>query len=239
MSGSNDIAAGSTEALNPRKWLARAPSSDLAFLHTVAEVTQRLAQQPGGIGERRQHQQRQQRQQQAALRIEDTRISGTGAQGPQAACAQCRVPARRASLSADGRSWLVEHAGGGHVSVVRDGVVTGSASGVGDVRCAWWASAQVAAVAAVTGGALRVHLVDGAEWAVLDGPPRGIVGPIIAQGPLVVCADSAGGLRFWELGAAGVVRSGSVDAGDPAVDLRWVAPGVGLAATRAGAFWFD
>ncbi|KAJ2823929.1 hypothetical protein FBU31_004129 [Coemansia sp. 'formosensis'] len=244
--------AASTEVLNPRRALTRAPSSDLAFLNTVLDVTQKLSQQaaaPDNTDGGR------------VARVLDTRVSGSSAHRIRVECVRCDVPARRASVSGDGSGWVIEHMAGGHITVIRDGVAVAVAGlrSASDVRCAWWITNTVVGVVAVApnADALWVYAIDTLDTSgsaalrtELAVPARARVGPVAAQGSIMVCADTAtGALSFWNLEVVrgsrtglGVVRTSRIEgAQDNAVvvDLRWVAEGVGLAATRAGAFWFD
>ncbi|KAJ2743346.1 hypothetical protein GGI20_003807 [Coemansia sp. BCRC 34301] len=233
--------AASTEVLNPRRVLARAPSSDLAFLHAAMEVTHKLAQQAGNT-----------QSSEGMVRVPSTRVSGSGAHRIKVECVQCDAPPRRVSASAGG--WAVEHQASGHVSVIHNGLATTAAlCGATDTRCTWWLNDHLVGVVSVAPAAnsLWVYVIDSSsdvQRTELEVPTHGKVGPVAAQGSVVVCADAAmGALSFWDLEAVGgsgraglgVVRSGCIEGVSEVVDLRWVADGVGLAATRAGAFWFD
>ncbi|KAJ2462882.1 hypothetical protein GGI03_004198 [Coemansia sp. RSA 2337] len=239
--------AASTEVLNPRRVLTRAPSSDLAFLNTVLDVTQKLSQQTEATAETTE----------GVARVLDTRVSGTSAHKIKVECVQCDVPARRVSVSGAGSGWTIEHMVGGHISVIRDGAAAAGLRGASDVRCVWWITDSVVGVVAVAPAAnvLWAYAIDGFDTSAaprteLAVPARARVGPVAAQGSVIVCADSStGALSFWALEVVrgrqtglGVVRTGCIESAQEnsvVVDLRWVAEGVGLAATRAGAFWFD
>ncbi|KAJ2507793.1 hypothetical protein IWW47_000937 [Coemansia sp. RSA 2052] len=235
--------AASTEVLNPRRVLTRAPSSDLAFLHAALEVTQKLVQQTGSV-----------HSSDGVARVLETRVSGSGTHRIRVDCVQCESPPRRVSASPDG--WVVEHWASGRVSIFRNGAMMAARlDGASDVRCSWWLSDCVVGVvaAAPAADALWVYAIDDsgdAQRTELAMPARGKVGPVAAQGSVVVCADAAtGALSFWDLEVVrgggrtglGVVRSGCIESAPEAqvVHLRWVTDGVGLAATQAGAFWFD
>ncbi|KAJ2873027.1 hypothetical protein H4R27_003426 [Coemansia aciculifera] len=244
--------AASTEVLNPRRALTRAPSSDLAFLNTVLDVTQKLAQQAAAAAETTEG---------GVARVLDTRVSGSSAHRIKVECVQCDVPVRRVSVSGAGSGWAIEHMVGGHISVIREGVAAAVAGlrGASDVRCVWWITDSIVGVVAVApaADALWAFVIDtfdtsgsAAPRTELAVPARARVGPVAAQGSVIVCADtSTGALSFWNLEVVrgsqtglGVVRTGRIEGVQEnavVVDLRWVAEGVGLAATRAGAFWFD
>ncbi|KAJ2022467.1 hypothetical protein IWW57_004512 [Coemansia sp. S610] len=215
--------AADNGVLDPRPALTRAESSDVAFLHTVLDVTQKLASQTAVSG---------------VARVLDTRVTGAGAHRIRVDCVQCDVPARRVSVSADGRGWAIEHVAGGHISVVRNGAAAASHQGATDVRCVWWISDTLVGVAA---DALCVYAIDALDGSVrrTELAARARVGAVAGRGA-AVCAESAGGLRLWHLDAArGAAVARTVAEDCAVVGLRWVADGVGLAATRTGAFWFD
>ncbi|KAJ2489430.1 hypothetical protein IWW37_004002 [Coemansia sp. RSA 2050] len=245
MSGADRAAENGV--LSPRRVLTREQSSDLAFLHTVLDATQRLVQQTAAASEG------------GVARVLDTRLSGSGANRIKVDCVQCDVPARRVSVSRDGGRWAVEHMVGGHISVIRNGAAAAVAGlqGATDVRCAWWIADSIVGVVAVAPAAdvLWVYAIDALDGAVsrteLVVPARARIGPVVAQGSVMVCADSStGALSLWDFDAVrgsrlglSVARTGCIEGGPDGavvVDLRWVEEGIGLAATRAGgAFWFD
>ncbi|KAJ2157273.1 hypothetical protein GGF46_004619 [Coemansia sp. RSA 552] len=217
-----------SEPLNPRVWLQRAPSSDVAFANMVFETTQQLS----GL---------RQRGYEELGALKSPVVNSGGALRWE--CTAVR------NVVAESGSLLVE-AGGNVVAVVSDTRVRWAFEWGRDVRCSWWIDSCLVGV--LVGGedasGLALFVVDLEGKVRQTGLGTGLVQAVIAQRQTVVCAVPGEQrdtlvLRLWHIehkDQVVAVDGGCLGGDCPlVVGLRWVAPGIGLAATQTGGVWFS